>query len=352
MVDFGASSSKQSSNPVDVTPEAFQALQGPFAQVLAQLLGFAPVAGTGGTAGGTTAAAPTAVAPISDARLAQGATLADPKRTPESIAREQSFVLSQAAKEGGIPFQVAGAGGTTAAATGPTAQQFAVSGDVTDVLRGIPGAPGPLTAGIAPGEQAVLDQLLARVGGEPTGISQEFLAKTIGGGFLPGAEGGGNPFLDSAIEAAQRVSLRGLEETLSRTLPGRFTQGGQFVQPQGSSAFDRAAAIATEGVSAQISDIASELSFAGFEAERGRQQAAAALLPQVSEQEVNTLVTNLQAQALPRLIEQLGLDAGTAAFNKQMNDLLQLLAITTGASQPVIGQESAGKSSSFNVGIF
>ena len=346
MVGFNTSSSKQSSGPVDVTPEAFQALQGPFAQVLAQLLGFGPVAGaTGGTAG----AGPVAATPIDTSR---GATLADPKRTPERVSREQAFVLKQADREGGIPFQVAGqplgpVGPTTA--TGP---QFEATGDVSDILRGVPTAPGPLVADIAPGEQAVLDQLLARASGEPTGVAQNLLAETIGGAFLPGAEGGGNPFLESAIEAAQRTSLRGLEETLSRTLPGRFTQGGQFIQPQGSSAFDRAAAVATEGVGAEISDIASELSFAGFEAERGRQQAAASELPQVSATEVNTLIQNLQAQALPRLIEQLGLDKGTEAFNKQMNDLLQVLALTTNATQPVIAQEGSGKSSSFGASVF
>ncbi len=261
MVSFGfnKSKSKSSSDPVDLTPQAFKDLQGPFADVLRQLIG----GGDSGTA------------------------------------------------QGGVPI-----------------------------------AEGPFTAPIGGGEQTLLDQLLAQAGGTPTGTSQTLLSDTAQGDFLKS-----NPFLQAQIEAAQRPGLQGLEELLTRVLPGRFTQAGQFTQPEGTSAFDRAAAIATRGVAQASADIASQLAFAGFEAERGRQQEAAIALPQVTETEVNTLISNLQAQALPRLIEQFGLEAGTAAFNEQINALLQVLAITQGATQPTIGQESKGKSSSFGFDV-
>ncbi len=259
MISFGSSSSKQSSEPVDVTPKAFKKLQGPFADVLRQLI----------------------------------------------------------------------AGGGTGTVQG-----------------GVPIAEGPFTAPVGGGEQQLLDQLLAQAGGTPIGPSQTLLASTAQGDFLQS-----NPFLQSQIEAAQRPGLEGLEELLSRVLPGRFTQAGQFTQPEGTSAFDRAAAIATRGVAQANADIASQLAFQGFESERGRQQEAAIALPQVTETEVNTLISNLQAQALPRLIEQFGLEAGTEAFNQQINALLQVLAITSGTTQAVIGQESKGSSSCFNASI-
>ncbi len=218
-------------------------------------------------------------------------------------------------------------------------------GDTGTAQGGVPIAEGPFTAPVAAGEQTLLDQLLAKAGGA-TSVSQDLLGRTAGGEFLTE-----NPFLQSQIEIAQRTSLQGLEELLTRVLPGRFTQAGQFTQPEGTSAFDRAAAIATRGVAQSNADIAGQLAFQGFESERGRQQEAAIALPQVSEAEVNTLISNLQAQALPRLIEQFGLEAGTQAFNEQINVLLQVLAITSGTTQAVIGTASKGKSSSLELGI-
>ncbi len=258
MISFGGSKSKSKSSPVDITPDAFKDLQGPFADVLRQLIG--------------------------------------------------------------------GGGG--------------------DVQGGIPIAEGPFAAPVAAGEQTLLDQLLAKATGGSTSVSQDLLGQTASGAFLTE-----NPFLQSQIETAQRTSLQGLEELLTRVLPGRFTQAGQFTQPEGTSAFDRAAAIATRGVAQSQADIASNLAFAGFESERGRQQEAAIALPQVTEAEVNTLISNLQAQALPRLIEQFGLEAGTEAFNQQINALLQVLAITSGTTQAVSGQTSSSKGTSIQGSI-
>lgn len=220
---------------------------------------------------------------------------------------------------------------------------FEPTGDPSDVLRGIPTFEGPFAAPIGGAEQNLLQQLMQTTAGQGGaaggGAAQDLLTRTIGGEFLPG-EAGANPFLESAIQAAQRTTLRGLEETLGRTLPGRFTQAGQFVQPQGTSAFDRAAAVATEGVSAELADIASQLGFAGFEAERGRQQEAAQALPQVTGQEVQNLIQNLQAQALPRMIEQAGIEGGLEQFNRSMSNLLQVLAVAQGTTAPVIAQET------------
>ncbi len=259
MISFGTSKQSSSSTPVDLTPKAFKQLQGPFADVLRQLIG---------------------------------------------------------------------------------------GGDTGTVEGGIPLAEGPFAAPVGTGEQTLLDQLMAKASGGSTSVSQDLLSSTAGGEFLQE-----NPFLQSQIEIAQRTSLQGLEELLTRVLPGRFTQAGQFTQPEGTSAFDRAAAIATRGVAQSNADIAGQLAFQGFESERGRQQEAAIALPQVSEAEVNTLISNLQAQALPRLIEQLGLEAGTEAFNQQINALLQVLAITSGTTQAVIGQKSTGSASGFNLAL-
>lgn len=236
-------------------------------------------------------------------------------------------------------------------------------GGFSDVLRGLMGQGGqdpsetfagipsffqegdPRSAEITENELALLERLMGE-GDTRRGL----LEQTLAGGFLPGTEGG-NPFLEAAIIAAQRPTLQGLEETLSRTLPGRFTQAGQFVQPQGSSAFDRAAAIASRGAADALSDIATQMSFGVHEAERGRQQEAIGL----SQREVETTIQNLQAQALPRLIEELGIERGMAEFQTRIQALLGVLQTLAGVTAPAIGQQgqssSRGSGSTFSFGL-
>lgn len=228
--------------------------------------------------------------------------------------------------------------------------------DVTVVpgLEGLIGGPleqggGAAPQGVAPlsaGEQQLLSQILGSFG--PDTAKNQLLEQTLTGQFLPGQEGG-NPFLNAAIQAAQRPTLQGLEETLTRALPGRFTQAGQFIQPTGSSAFDRAAAISTRGAADALADIATNISNAAFESERGRQQQAIGL----QQAEVDNAVQGLQAAALPRLIEQFGIDQGLEEFNRRIDTVLQALAISAGIPLQTVGQvsQSSGKASSFNFGL-
>lgn len=182
------------------------------------------------------------------------------------------------------------------------------------------------------------------IGDHRSGMRPDYLSSVLEGNFLPG-QSGANPFLQSAIETAQRPTLQGLEEVLSRTLPGRFTQAGQFVNPQGSSAFDRAAAIATRGVSQSLADIATNMSFGAHEAERGRQQEAVGL----SQAEVDTTIKNLEAQQLPRLIQQHGIETGLKEWQTRVTALLDVLKTIGGVTSPVIGQESEAQGTQSSV---
>jgi hypothetical protein len=205
---------------------------------------------------------------------------------------------------------------------------------------------GPLVAGIGDREKTMLDQLMPQTGAGTSRFG--YLENVLKGNYLPGGQNE-NPFLDAAIRAAQRPTLQGLEETLSRSLPGRFTQAGQFTQPQGSSAFDRAAGIATRGAADAIGDIATKMSAGVYESERDRQQQAVPL----SRQEVDATISNLQAQALPRLIEDLGIERGLAMFQQQATQLLDILRLLGGVTAPTVankGQSTA--SSESNKGIF
>ncbi len=198
---------------------------------------------------------------------------------------------------------------------------------------GTPQYQGPLTTSLGGNEQTVLDQLMRQTG--PNTARGDYLDKTLGGNYLPG-QAGSNPFLQASIEAAQRPTFQALEETRGRTLPGRFTQAGQFTQPQGSSAFDRAAAIATRGATQAAADIATNLSSRAYDTERQLQQGAVGL----SQAEVDKTVTNLQAQALPRLIQDQGIDRALSLFKERTQSLLDVLKTIAGVAAPTVANEA------------
>lgn len=205
-----------------------------------------------------------------------------------------------------------------------------------DPLSGIPQFQGDLTAPVREAEQNILENLQQRV----EGPRSQLLRSTMRGEFLPGGEQE-NPFLQATIDTAQRRTQQNLQETLGRTLPGRFTAAGHFVQPEGSSAFDRAAALATRGAAQEMGDIATRLAGQAYEAERGRQQEAI----QLGQQDVETTIRNLQAQALPRLVEDQGIERGLSEFQNRINNVIRALQTASGQIAQ-FGQESTGTSES------
>lgn len=211
--------------------------------------------------------------------------------------------------------------------------------------QGRPAYTGPLVAPIEQRQLDAIDRVTAQAN-DPT--RRGLLEQTMQGNFLPG-QPGSNPFLEEAIRSAQRPTLQGLEETLGRTLPGRFTQAGHLVnaanmpnQAGGSSAFDRAAAIATRGTADALGSIATNMAFQGYEAERGRQQQAI----QLSQQEIAGLAESLKDESLPQMIKDLGVDRGIKEFQSRMTSLVQALSIASGAPISQIAQESQSTGSS------
>lgn len=224
-----------------------------------------------------------------------------------------------------------------------TALQAPVTNAATNLLTGGIPAYQPnsnMAAPIGANEQAVLGQLNGMTG--PNTQRNNLLSDTMSGNFLPGSPGG-NPFLSAAITAAQRGTANTLNDTLSRSLPGQFLAAGHNVNPtSGSSAFDTAGALYASRAGQTMADIATNMSNQNYQFERGQQQQAVPL----QQAEVQTTLNNLQAQALPRLIQQYGIDQGLQAFQQRTTQLLQLLATAGGMAQPVIGntQQSTGTS--------
>lgn len=204
----------------------------------------------------------------------------------------------------------------------------------------------PLVAPITGDEQSLLDRIMAQVG-QPNPVmlaAQGQLADTLSGKFLTPE---GNPFLSAAIQAATRPVIQTFQDVAIPQLKSQFVAAGQRIQPGGSSAFDKAAAIATRGLLDNVADISTKIASANFAAERDRQIQAIAQASQVSSQEINNTINALQAVALPRLIEQFGINQGLQEFNRRVNVLLQALQIAAGKAGPFVGQEmrSSGSSS-------
>lgn len=420
---MGVSGGSSSSSPVDMTPKSFQGLQGPYAAVIGQLLGYQlnnangtavnPVNFTypaGQFASGTAGRTGTATG--------AGGTLAQigAGQTPNgSYVSNSRIAASGGSSNAGIMDPRISGTGQNSGSGAPGTPGYYLSnpnlgtGNPNDILNGIPTYQGPLTADITGNEQGILDQLMANSGatggGATDAATANFLRNLANGQYLQpdqGTAGLGafnqgvqgahataaydpnseNPFLQAAIGAAQRTNLEGLQNTLTNALPGRFTQAGQFVQPTGSSAFDRAAALATQSVANANSDIATNLSYqtlnsqlqrnfeanqaaraaedTSMQAQLGRQNAneqnalnrqiqGAQITPQVTQAQVSNMVQNLQAQALPRLIQEYGIERGMDEFNNRVNSLLSVIGIAGGVTQPTVSQKSSSSQAGVNL---
>jgi len=332
-MSFG--SSKSESKPVDMTPQAFKNLQQPYANTLQGLLNQFDSSGSG-------------------SKLING--------------YQGPTVAGMTGNEGNTLNQLQAAANNISNTSNPNS------------LSGV------VNAGNSTGAQAnTANQLMAN-NQNPTSSQSaaSYLASLNGasnGVYNTNADA--NPYLQAAIQAAQRPTQQALEETLSRTLPGRFTQAGQIVQPNGSSAFDRAAAIATRGTADALGDIASNISYSNYndaanraasalgqyttgqqnanlqsqQIEAAQQQNAASnsinaanTQSNINSQEINSLMQNLQAQALPRLINDLGIERGMEAFNNNTNALLAGLGLSGSTTQPTVANSSSSSSTQVGLG--
>lgn len=252
----------------------------------------------------------------------------------------------------------------------------------------VPKYEGPFAAAISPGEASTLNQLRNYVSGGGANTVQT-AANTLnsmagGGAFSPlvtgptGAAGIDltnrilrgetmdpmqDAMLRSAITTAQRPLLEQFDERLAGATSD-FTRAGQFVQPGSSSPFDLAKAKLQTGLAAALGDVATNISYANMTQEKqrqadiiaqqagavesglNRQVTAATAAPGFTRQVLDSLTEALRVEALPRMIEQAGIEGGVNEFNTQRNAFLNLLMAAFGnsAAQPVglPGSEGGG----------
>jgi hypothetical protein len=164
---------------------------------------------------------------------------------------------------------------TTIAKSEPWVQQIPYL--VGDPKKSIPGlfpeanrllqSPGPLyypaqtVAGMAPEHAAALAAQAARAqSGSPLlAAGSAELGKTLGGAYL-----NANPHLQSAIDAASRGVTRNYQDAVSPGIDSAFSLAGRY----GSGAHVAAHDAAERNLAAQLGDIAGNLGYQSYAAER------------------------------------------------------------------------------------
>jgi hypothetical protein len=270
-----------------------------------------------------------------------------------------------------------------------TPSQFTgMRGDIAGGLQGLIGSGGgaqfnqPFTAGVTGNENQLLQQIMGQAtqGGPNLGASQDLLGQILSGqqmgtgpAFMgtPGgvAQGEMNPFLQQAIEAAQRPLVENFQDIVAPALRAQFTQAGQQIAGQGSSPFHMAAARAQSGLANAMGDIGANMAFQDFaqrqalgsqefqqlrglqsqehQQDRSRQLDAVAQSQGVERAQFEQLLAGLEAQALPRLVEQYGIDQGLEEFRRREQQLLAALQMAGGLAAPTPVTDSVSQGTSF-----
>lgn len=101
----------------------------------------------------------------------------------------------------------------------------------------------------------------------------------------------------------------------------------------------------TQALTAQQQDNATKNSIAAAQQQTAGQTAQS----NIKAQDVNTMIQNLNAQALPRLIQDLGVERGMEVYNNNINSILAGLGIAAGTTRPVIANSSSSSSGGINL---
>lgn len=193
---------------------------------------------------------------------------------------------------------------------------------VTNPFAGV-SDPSIFAAQLTPEELALVGEVYrSAFGSSETQAAADLRRRTIQGEFLEP-----DPRTRAAI---QRPVLQAFEEATRQNV-GAFTRAGQRVQE--SSPFFRAQAISERGLADALADIEVGLR----EAERGRQQEAAAQAEAIDATKAATQIQRLQVTALPRLVEDLGIQRGIEAFNQRVRTILAILGVTADVTRTVPG---------------
>lgn len=175
------------------------------------------------------------------------------------------------------------------------------------------GFPGPFVAPITSEETASINRIRGLTSGAPPteAAATDLLRRTLSGEFLTPES---NPFLEAMFTAAARPVIRNFQDVVQPELRAQFTRGGQFIQPGSSSPFATALARAGTGFTENLTDLAAQIFGPAYQFERGLQQGAVPQAIALGQEPLRRETINLAVQALPREIEQRGIDAAMQNF--------------------------------------
>ena len=205
-----------------------------------------------------------------------------------------------------------------------------------------------LRAPMTQGEEDVLAKLHTMLAGDPNQIlADDVIARTLGGEYLSPKDNPG--FADLLRFTNQTIGEEFDREDLEQR--GLFARAGQ-VMPE-SSPFAKASADLSKARMDAIGKNTAAMTYQNYEAERGRMTEAIEQRRANAEFEFRRQYEGLQANALPRLIDELGFERGFEQYQMRINALMQALGITGGVTAPALGQfgSSAGMGMNFGVSL-
>ena len=226
-------------------------------------------------------------------------------------------------------------------------------GDTSNYLSGNLqyGGPGDLDRFRAPlgqGELSALDRINygASNPGQNDRLSSDLLGATLRGDYLSPEN---NPGLRDLIGYTnQAINDTYNSEGLAQK--SLFARAGQ-VLPE-SSPFAQAAADLSKSRLDAIGKNVAGLTSQAYEAERGRQVQAIEQRRSDAQFNLQSQLETLKANALPRLIDEVGFERGFAEFNARINALMAVLGLATQSAAPTIAQDSSSHSNSSSGGVF
>lgn len=163
-----------------------------------------------------------------------------------------------------------------------------------------------------------------------------------------------------AVNAAVNPLVQAFQNTTLPGLAGQFTAAGQRVNTAtanpgasnpnlegtgpGSSAFDRANAIAGTGLQTNVASTAAGIENSAYQTGLQQQSNAVNQAQQINSNQINNLLQSLQASALPQMLQQYGINQGLQLYQSQVGNILAALGLGAQAAQPAIAYNQTGTS--------
>lgn len=191
-------------------------------------------------------------------------------------------------------------------------------------LDGVPSYDGSFTADLTDNEQTLLDQIMAHVTGRSANMTSAdtVLGNTLNGQYMYADS---NPYLQSAMQSATGELQSQYENVTVPQLESTFKTAGQNIGPMGSSPFATALAVQNGAYLSSVQKTVTDMAYQNYSQERQNQLNAVNQASALDQQSYEQLTGALQSEALPRLIEQYGIDQGVKEYQGRLTALLQLL---------------------------